>query len=117
MKCAKCGERISYNSYKKVKGKYYCLDCKLETQVEKAAKEIQKYGIVGFQGNKNIGRAAMKQCDTECFSKNTGLGGKALKSKKKTRKHEKTSIDNGYIAKNLYDPGANPQPKKPKKVK
>lgn len=72
MKCAKCGERISYNSYKKVKGKYYCLDCKLETQVEEAAKEIQKYGIVGFTSE-------------------TEKPVKVIKRKKKTRKHKKVN--------------------------
>jgi len=27
MKCAKCGKKIEYNRYKKVKGKYYCPEC------------------------------------------------------------------------------------------
>ena len=27
MKCEKCGKKIQYNRYKKVKGKYYCPEC------------------------------------------------------------------------------------------
>jgi len=33
-KCAKCGKRIQYNRYKKVKGKYYCPECVPKKQGE-----------------------------------------------------------------------------------
>jgi len=34
MKCEKCGKRIQYNRYKKVKGKYYCPECVPKKQGE-----------------------------------------------------------------------------------
>jgi len=33
-KCEKCGKRIQYNRYKKVKGKYYCPECVPKKQGE-----------------------------------------------------------------------------------
>ena len=34
MKCEKCGKKIEYNKYKKVKGKYYCSECVPKKQGE-----------------------------------------------------------------------------------
>lgn len=44
MKCEKCGKKIEYNQYKKVKGKVYCLKCAEKNIAEKlfdAAKKVE----------------------------------------------------------------------------
>ena len=97
MKCEKCGSKIQYNKYKKVRGKYYCPECapknlsglkdvvsKIITSAEKVEEDYGKHDL----SNPVIGKEAMKQKDTECFSKNTGLGGKALKQKRKYKKRK-----------------------------
>ena len=68
MKCAKCGKRIQYNRYKKVKGKYYCPECvpkkqgenytafkkfevdmnevsKIVTPTKKAKEDVESFGV------------------------------------------------------------------------
>ena len=48
--------------------------------------------------NAVIGKEAMKQNDTKCFSRNTGLGGKAMKKLlKPTKKAKKAMEDEGMI--------------------
>ena len=43
MKCEKCGEKIEYNKYKKVKGKYYCPEC-VPKKIEKSI-DVSSFGV------------------------------------------------------------------------
>ena len=89
-KCSKCGKKIEYNNFTVVNGIVYHRECApkealtvvvntAKLDFNELAKELSKIpGTI-------IGDEAMKQNDTKCFSKNTGLGNKALKSKKRRK--------------------------------
>jgi len=55
-KCAKCGKKIQYNSYKVINGVVYCLNCKPEERISKMLADTvseAKLDFDEFQGAMN----------------------------------------------------------------
>ena len=60
MKCARCGEKIEYNDYVEIDGKYYHTRCKIVpglnyTELEKALKDVVSPNILAEEECKKYG--------------------------------------------------------------
>ena len=164
MKCAKCGEKIEYNDYVKIDGKYYHTKCKIVpgldyTEFEKALEDVlpPKCNMTISAINKENKIRNDTEVETDLdeikpekmkakfvttaiaktikdakidFSKfQIGMAEATMITKKpkntikkrKSRKRKKIPTENQqyceHAAKNLYNPGKNPQPRKPMKHK
>lgn len=47
-KCSKCGNKILYNAYKKIKGVIYCLKCVPEKRISKKLADTVNEGKLAF---------------------------------------------------------------------